>query len=121
MIRNQNMNLITQISQNQISQITPRTNSSSHHPSSVSSSARFTRTTTMDNTKLYYLTCITDDGSISRLLYRNQEANLLKVVAYNPAHCLFPLLPPIQSMPYNLRPRGHNFTLPSKDCRNFIS
>ena len=62
-----------------------------------------------------------EDKPDLQTLIRNQEANLFKAVANNPAHCLYPLLPPLQSLPHNLRPRGHNFTLPSKDCRNFIN
>ena len=49
------------------------------------------------------------------------ESNLFKSISTNSHHALHDLLPPIKPQKYNLRPRGHNFILPPKDDRNFIS
>lgn len=52
----------------------------------------------------------------------NQELNLFKTITQNTAHCLHPLLPlPKKTTTYTLRPRGHNFALPNKNDKLFIS
>ena len=48
------------------------------------------------------------------------ENNLFVSIASNPNHCLHPLLPPLKVCKYDLRKRGHNYSLPKKDERNFI-
>jgi len=49
-----------------------------------------------------------------------QEHNLFTAIANNSKHCLHYLLPPIKQVHYDLRKRGHAFSLPLKDDRNFI-
>jgi hypothetical protein len=49
------------------------------------------------------------------------EENLFHTVASNPSHCLHSLLPPLKSTTHNLRKRGHSYSLPVKDDRNFIN
>jgi hypothetical protein len=49
------------------------------------------------------------------------ESNLFHSITTNPHHCLHPLLPPLKTSHYNLRNRGHNYSLPTKDDRNFMN
>lgn len=48
------------------------------------------------------------------------ENNLFVSITSNPTHCLHPLLPPLKVCKYDLRKRGHNYSLPKKDEQNFI-
>ena len=59
--------------------------------------------------------------SISDLVSKH-ELNLFKTITSDHSHCLYPLLPkPKDITPYSLRARGHNFTLPTKNDKLFIS
>ena len=49
------------------------------------------------------------------------DKNLFQSIVSNPLHCLHPLLPPLKVCNYNLRKRGHGYTLPKKDERNYIA
>ena len=49
------------------------------------------------------------------------DARLLTAVSRNVFHVLRPLFPPVAHRPYQLRPRPHNFVLPTKDDRHYIS
>ena len=62
-----------------------------------------------------------ENGPNFETLVKQLEVSLFKSVITNPSHCLFPLFPPPKSITYGLRPRGHGYTLPPKDCRNFIN
>ena len=46
---------------------------------------------------------------------------LFHKITSNPYHCLHQLLPPTKNSSYNLRKRGHNYSLPLKDDRNFMN
>lgn len=48
------------------------------------------------------------------------DLDLFQNITANTNHCLHHLLPPIKQTHYNLRAKGHNFTLPTKDDRNFL-
>lgn len=50
-----------------------------------------------------------------------QQATLFNSIVCNKQHCLFHLLPPLKPSHHNTRTRGHNFSLPEHDDRNFIS
>ena len=49
------------------------------------------------------------------------DAGLFRAVRSNPSHALHALLPATQSHGHNLRPRPHNFQLPNKDDKNFVT
>ena len=49
------------------------------------------------------------------------DENLFKAVRADRSHVLHTLLPPTTSHKHNLRRRAHNFVLPEKDDKNFIS
>jgi len=56
-------------------------------------------------------------------IYDKADKELFKKVSIQPHHVLHPMLPPVKATGYNLRPRGHSFTLPSKtnfSSRNFF-
>ena len=53
-------------------------------------------------------------------LQENIELKLFNNIRFNAQHSLHFLLPPEKPPKYDLRPRGHNFTLPEKDNKNFI-
>ena len=46
---------------------------------------------------------------------------LFRSIAENKNHVLNYLLPPVKEINYNLRQRGHNYVLPNKDDKNFIT
>ena len=48
------------------------------------------------------------------------DLDLFQNITANTNHCLHHLLPPIKQTHYNLRAKRHNFTLPTKDDRNFL-
>ena len=54
-------------------------------------------------------------------LSRQADTTLFKAVTSDPHHVLHDLLPPTRSHGHNLRARAHNYVLPTKDDRNFIS
>ena len=57
----------------------------------------------------------------AQTLFGGYDCNLFKNITTNHSHTLQPLLPPLKNVCYNLRLRIHNYTLPQKDNRNFIS
>lgn len=53
----------------------------------------------------------------------NMETKLFKAIVSNKSHILHQLLPPVRQTIYNLRPRPHNYELPSGNalfCKNFF-
>ena len=54
-------------------------------------------------------------------LCQTTDQKLFNSIISNSCHVLYHLLPPINQHSYNLRARPHNFTLPLKDNRNFLS
>ena len=50
-----------------------------------------------------------------------QEKHLFKAITQNKSHCLHHLLPELKEITYSLRPRGHYFSLPTKNDKLFIS
>jgi len=58
--------------------------------------------------------------SFSELVVK-ADTELFHKVTSNPLHCLHPLLPPLKISNYDLRKRGHGFSLPLRDDRNFIN
>jgi hypothetical protein len=54
-------------------------------------------------------------------LCEKADKTLFDAIVANPNHVLHPLLPLKKNQPYNLRSRTHNFILPEKDDRNFLS
>ena len=48
------------------------------------------------------------------------ERKLFTTIISNDRHVFHDLLPPLKASTYSLRPRGHNFSFPSKDDRNFL-
>ena len=61
-----------------------------------------------------------EDPTASDLAVKADEA-LFRAVCTNPNHVLSSLLPRLKQHQYNLRSRVHNFSLPPKDDRNFVS
>jgi len=61
-----------------------------------------------------------EDPTASDLALKADEA-LFRAVCTNPNHVLSSLLPRLKQHQYNLRSRVHNFYLPPKDDRNFVS
>ena len=49
------------------------------------------------------------------------EDRFLRSIIANSNHVLCALMPPTVISKYNLTPRPHNFVLPDKDDRNFIT
>ena len=49
------------------------------------------------------------------------DENLFKAVKSDPGHVLHALLPPLRTHEHSLRPRPHNFVLPDKNDKNFIT
>ena len=49
------------------------------------------------------------------------KRKLFTAIVSNNRHVLHDLLPPLRTSTYSLRPRGHNFSLPPKDDRNFLA
>ena len=54
-------------------------------------------------------------------LSRHADTTPFKAVTSDPHHVLHDLLPATRSHGPNLRARAHNYVLPAKDDRNFIS
>src|SRR6218665_2277506 len=61
-----------------------------------------------------------EDPTASDLALKADEA-LFCAVCTTPNHVLSSLLPRLKQHQYNLRSRVHNFSLPPKDDRNFVS
>jgi len=61
-----------------------------------------------------------EDPTASDLAHKADEA-LFRAVCTNPNHVLSSQLPRLKQHQYNLRSRVHNFSLPPKDDRNFVS
>ena len=62
-----------------------------------------------------------ENGYTFEKLFCRADGKLFNKINGNLKHVLFKLLPDIKHTNYNLRKRGHNFILPLKDNRNFIS
>jgi len=58
--------------------------------------------------------------TFTEIVTKTEEELFHKVIS-NPFHCLHPLLPPTRNPTYNLRKRGHDYSLPIKDDRNYIN
>jgi hypothetical protein len=58
-----------------------------------------------------------DFGTLCKI----SDRTLFKAITSNPQHALGHLLPQTREIPYSLRPRSHNFTLPQKDDKLFIN
>jgi len=54
-------------------------------------------------------------------LIKPAEKKLLCKVRNNECHVLRPLFPPLAQPSHSLRPRAHDFVLPRKDDKNYIS
>ena len=54
-------------------------------------------------------------------MVREAEDRLLMAVSWNASHVLRSLFPPTNKRRYSLRPRAHDFALPAKDDKNYIS
>lgn len=54
-------------------------------------------------------------------LVEKQDRKLFSDITSRKSHCLASLLPPRAPTTYNLRPRGHNYSLPKKDDKEFIN
>ena len=52
---------------------------------------------------------------------QTHDYKLFRSIIEDPHHSLHPLLPPLKQTIYNLRHRGHDYSLPGKDDRNFIN
>ena len=48
-------------------------------------------------------------------LYRTADGNLFTAALADPSHVLNPLLPPVKTLPYSLRPRPHDRIVPKAD------
>ena len=57
----------------------------------------------------------------TKVLANEADTSLFKAVLNNESHPLRCLFPKLHTTPYFLRDRPHNFNLPDKDSRNFIS
>ena len=49
------------------------------------------------------------------------DDSLFNKIQCNPTHVLYKPFPKQKKVPYDLRKRKHNFTLPLKDDRNFVN
>ena len=63
----------------------------------------------------------TNDQNVYELQNASIEKKLFENIISNQRHALYGLLPTLKPIQHNLRPRGHNFNLPPKDDRNFIT
>ena len=61
------------------------------------------------------------DSPRAAVLADSADERLLRAVQWSANHVLRGLFPPIAQCGYNLRPRLHNFQLPIKDAKNYIS
>jgi len=62
-----------------------------------------------------------EDEPDALTIQEHSDRNLFHSIIANGNHVLNILLPPVKEINYNLRQRGHDFVLPSKDDKNFIT
>jgi hypothetical protein len=62
-----------------------------------------------------------EDSPTAAEMADQADTRLLAAVSRNDFHVLRPLFPPIVDRHYKMRPRPHNFVLPTKDDKHFIS
>jgi hypothetical protein len=62
-----------------------------------------------------------EDSPGASTMAEEADDTLFKAIQQNPNHVLRKLFPTTRRNCYSLRPRTHNFNLPLKDNRNFIS